>query len=95
VEEQFMAELWERGIEWRVSGGCENGRQTEKTGGRQMKKRESWPASGIRWAQRCFSRFASVARPLFTVAAWLKRRNAEKIDVGGEAAKQAVAGVLL
>jgi hypothetical protein len=29
------------------------------------------------------------------VAAWLKRRNAEKIDVGGEAAKQAVAGVLL
>ena len=91
-----MVELWAQGIEWRVSGGCENGRRTEKTDGKQMeKKRESWSASGIKWARRCFSRFASAAQPLFMVAAWLKRRNAEKIDVGGEAAKQAAAGVLL
>ena len=96
VEEQFMVELWAQGIEWRVSGGCENGWRTEKTGGKQMeKKRESWPASGIKWAWRCFSGFASMARALFTVAAWLKRRNTEKIDVGGEVAKQAAASVLL
>jgi hypothetical protein len=72
MEEQCMAKLWTRRIERRVSGGCKLGERTEENGGKERKrKRRGWLALGIKWAQRCFSRLANAARPLFTMAAWL------------------------